>query len=388
MSEPIICEFCGSKSKSKYLLTTHQKNTAKCIKKQVEKLGKPLHSEKKESKKESKKNVKKQPKKEDKEEEIEEDKEEENEEDEEIIISSEESSENEENEEIPFSSDEESEISEDEESKEINFKESDNEEEVVRSKFSNAKLFKNTLKKEEPPRLNNPLPLNQRTAPVNKLQELINQRMNIANKIQRQDPPPKPASPKPASPKPESPKPASPKPVKEIEIPKPKQEITKPQVIPPSINNKEIEAKLSLILNALSSKDNKTVEEIKKLKEEMKTRDEETKQQNDIKNKENRVIEEIRKLREELKARDEEAKTRNETVIKSIGKLEKVIDECNPSAMVEIIKKIQAEVESKEELLQIFKEDLEETCDKYYELYKKLKDVKYDMEEMVYNKKK
>jgi hypothetical protein len=382
MSEPIICEFCGSKSKNKNLLLIHHKGAAKCIKMQIEKLGKPLYEDSKKKVEDSKKTVKKQPVKEEEEDSSEED-----------------SSEEDQNQEIPFSSsDEESEldiqISEDESPKE----DSDKEDEPIKSKFSSGKLFKNrnrtpSPKKEEfkePPRvpLNNPLPLNQRSAPVNKLQELVNQRMAIANKNPRQEPP-----------KQEVVKENVQEPIKEPEpkkslkhpelmtslVHEPKQEITKPQLNPPSINNKEIEAKLSLILNTLSSKDNKTVEEIKRLKEELNMRDEEYKQRDDLKNK--GIIEEIKKLREELKARDEEAKNRNETIIKSIGKLEKVIDECNPSAMVEIIKKIQAEVESKEELLQIFKEDLDETCEKYYELYKKLKDVKYDMEEMVYKKK-
>ena len=391
MSEPIICEFCGSKSKNKTLLLIHHKGTAKCIKMQIEKLGKPLYEASLKKVEDVKKIVKK----------------------EHINKDSEESSdenEEDENQEIPFSSsDEESDldiqISEDEEPKEnIKFKESD-EEEPVKSKFSSAKLFKNrnrestpSPKKEEfkePPRVpvNNPLPLNQRTAPVNKLQELVNQRMAIANK----NPRPEPSKPEPSKPEPiiepvqeiiqERIKESEPK--KSLKHPELMNDL-KPQLSPPSINNREIEAKLSLILNTLSSKDNKTVEEIKKLKEEIKTRDEEAKQREEVlaKNKENRIIEENKKLREELKVREEEAKHRNESIVKSISNLEKIINECNPSAMVEIIKKIQAEVESKEELLQIFKEDLDETCDKYYDLYKKLKEVKYDMEEMVYTKKK
>jgi hypothetical protein len=258
MSEPIICEFCGSKSKNKNLLLTHHKGAAKCIKMQIEKLGKPLYEA-------SKKSVKKQPVKEDKE-------------------SSEEITEDEEdqNQEIPFSSssDQESDldiqISEDEETKEnINFKDdSEKEDEPVKSKFSSAKLFKNrnrtpSPKKEEfkePPRvpLNNPLPLNQRTAPIDKLQELVNQRMAIASKIQRQEP----LKPEPLKPEPlKEVEPPIPEPKKSLKHPElmgslihePKQEITKPQLNPPSINNKEIEAKLSLILNTLSSKDNKTI---------------------------------------------------------------------------------------------------------------------------------
>ena len=126
--------------------------------------------------------------------------------------------------------------------------------------------------------------------------------------------------------------------------------------LPPQ-DNKEVESKLNLILNTLNSRDNK-------------------------------VIEEIKKLREELKERENEAKQRHESLKKTITKVEKVISESNPVSLIEIIKKIQAEVESKSDLLQIFKEDLDETCDKYYELYKKLKDIKYDMEDIVYGKNK
>ena len=38
MSEPLICEYCGSKSKSKTLLNIHQKGVAKCINMQIKKL--------------------------------------------------------------------------------------------------------------------------------------------------------------------------------------------------------------------------------------------------------------------------------------------------------------------------------------------------------------
>jgi hypothetical protein len=43
MSNEVICEFCDKPFKSKQTLATHQKNTAKCIKIQVDKLGKPLY---------------------------------------------------------------------------------------------------------------------------------------------------------------------------------------------------------------------------------------------------------------------------------------------------------------------------------------------------------
>jgi hypothetical protein len=257
MSEPIMCEFCGSKSKTKALLTIHQKGAAKCIKKQIEKLGKPLY-EKKEDKKSEPKNEPK------------------------VESESDNESEEDENQELPFSDSSDSEdinLSDDESEPETTFSE------PVKSKFS---IKPNLFKKQPTPKEVTP-----------RLKEVI----------------------------------------KENE------------------NTKEIESKLSLILNTLNSKDNK-------------------------------VLDEIKKLREELKQREEEAQKRDETLRKNINKLEKVITENNPSSIVETIKRIQAEVETKDDLLQIFKEDLEETLEKYYELYKKLKDIKYDMEDMVYGDKK
>ncbi len=61
MSE--VCEFCSKGFNTKVLLDNHQKRTQKCIKIQIEKLGKPAHEvkhrEKKDDKKEEKKEVKK-----------------------------------------------------------------------------------------------------------------------------------------------------------------------------------------------------------------------------------------------------------------------------------------------------------------------------------------
>jgi hypothetical protein len=270
MSEPIICEYCGSKSKTKNSLYIHQKGTARCIKMQVEKLGKPLYELKLENKKEkSKKEPKVEPKTEPKEE-----------------SESESESEEDENQEIPF-------ISTSEES-DVDIQISESEEEVIKPKFSNAKLFKKKeLTPKEEPRKEEP----RNTEPRKSLKhpELMSEINNVKKEV----------------------------------------------------DTKEI---VSSILTALNSKDNK-------------------------------VLEEIKKLRDELKDRDEALR-------KTITKLEKTLNDCNPLSIIEIIKKIQAEVETKDDLLQIFKEDLEETLDKYYELYKKLKDVKYDMEDMVYGDKK
>ncbi len=277
MSEPIICEYCGSNSKNKNTLYIHQKGAAKCIKMQIEKLGKPLYELKQENKKEKKEKTKVETKaKSDSENDSE--------------------SEEDENQEIPFIS-----SSEDDIDIQISSDESESEspkEEVVKPKFSNTKLL---FKKKEL----SPAKENREITPRKSLKHP--ELMSEINDIK-------------------------------------KQEI--------NIDTKEI---VSSILNALNSKDNK-------------------------------VIEEIKKLRDELKNRDEEAQKRDETLRKSISKLEKTLNDCNPSSTIEIIKRIQAEVETKDDLLQIFKEDLEETLDKYYELYKKLKDIKYDMEDMVYGK--
>ena len=269
MSEPIICEYCGSNSKNKNTLYIHQKGAAKCIKMQIEKLGKPLYELKKENKKEKTKVEVK------------------------AESSSEEESDEDENQEIPFISSSEEDID-----IQISSDESEEEkpkEETVKPKFTMFKKKVSSPPKEEP-RIAEPTPRKSLKHP-----EL----MSEINDVKKQD-------------------------------------------------TKEI---VSTILNALNSKDNK-------------------------------VIEEIKKLRDELKIRDDEAQKRDETLRKTINKLEKTLNNCNPSSIIEIIKKIQAEVETKDDLLQIFKEDLEETLDKYYELYKKLKDIKYDMEDMVYGKEK
>jgi hypothetical protein len=80
----------------------------------------------------------------------------------------------------------------------------------------------------------------------------------------------------------------------------------------------------------------------------------------------------------------------NEKRMKSIEKvgikdIERVIDE-KLHDMFYITKKMIAEVDSKNELLDIFRENMEDIVDKHYELYKKFKYVKEDIEDMVYDK--
>jgi hypothetical protein len=80
----------------------------------------------------------------------------------------------------------------------------------------------------------------------------------------------------------------------------------------------------------------------------------------------------------------------NEKRMKSIEKvgindIERVIDD-KLDDMFHITRKMLAEVESKSELLDIFRENMEDIIDKHYDLYKKFKYVKEDIEDMVYDK--
>lgn len=82
----------------------------------------------------------------------------------------------------------------------------------------------------------------------------------------------------------------------------------------------------------------------------------------------------------------------NEKKMKSIERLgsikdiERVMDD-KLDDMFSITRKMLAEVESKNELLDIFRENMEDIVEKHYDLYKKFKYVKEDIEDMVYSKK-
>lgn len=82
----------------------------------------------------------------------------------------------------------------------------------------------------------------------------------------------------------------------------------------------------------------------------------------------------------------------NEKRMKSIERekvgikdIERVIDD-KLDDMFSVTRKMLAEVESKSELLDIFRENMEDIVDKHYDLYKKFKYVKEDIEDMVYDK--
>jgi hypothetical protein len=69
--------------------------------------------------------------------------------------------------------------------------------------------------------------------------------------------------------------------------------------------------------------------------------------------------------------------------IESSGDIERIMDD-KLDDMFSITRKMLAEVESKSELLDIFRENMEDIVDKHYDLYKKFKYVKEDIEDMVY----
>ena len=69
--------------------------------------------------------------------------------------------------------------------------------------------------------------------------------------------------------------------------------------------------------------------------------------------------------------------------IESSRDIERIMDD-KLDDMFSITRKMLAEVESKSELLDIFRENMEDIVDKHYDLYKKFKYVKEDIEDMVY----
>lgn len=103
-----------------------------------------------------------------------------------------------------------------------------------------------------------------------------------------------------------------------------------------------------------------------------------------------KVVDSVKKLEERVsqlisdndkknKELEKYIKSSNNTVVDKIEEMFGSTIENN----IESSKKILAEIDSKNETLEIFKEDIEETCDKYYEIYKKFKSIKEDMEDMV-----
>jgi hypothetical protein len=88
-----------------------------------------------------------------------------------------------------------------------------------------------------------------------------------------------------------------------------------------------------------------------------------------------------------LEASNEKRMKSIENKLEKIGinDIERVIDD-KLDDMFSITRKMLAEAESKSELLDIFRENMEDIVDKHYDLYKKFKYVKEDIEDMVYDK--
>jgi hypothetical protein len=109
---------------------------------------------------------------------------------------------------------------------------------------------------------------------------------------------------------------------------------------------------------------------------------------------ENKVMTSVTKLEDKINSMLDiigKLEAGNEKRMKSIERvgikdIERVMDE-KLDDMFSITRKMLAEVESKSELLDIFRENMDDIIDKHYDLYKKFKYVKEDIEDMVYSKK-
>jgi hypothetical protein len=257
MSNEVICEFCDKPFKSKQTLATHQKNTARCIKIQVDKLGKPLYEKaNKETKPERSDN--------------------ERNEDEKINIKYE-RSENERSE---------NERSENERS-ENERSESESERSEKESSDSESSDNEATIKWSESESSDDELPIKQQ----------------VKGKVI---------------------------PVKKIIKPF-RQEVRQES---PRENNKHLETKIDTLLDKFSN------------------------------------------LEKDL---DSKFKNVNSQIIK----LHSLLEDCNPRVIIETIKRLQAMIEVKQENVEFIKEQFEELLENYYSIYKKIKYVKEDLEDMI-----
>ncbi len=168
---------------------------------------------------------------------------------------------------------------------------------------------------------------------------------------------------------------------------KKKSTIVKTEIIkddqPPEVHKRKIEEYLPSKVDVKFSEDNRDIKEISKVIEDKFT------------HLENKVMSSVNKLETKMNSMlDIIAKLEagNEKRMKSIERekigikdIENVIDD-KLDDMFSITRKMLAEVESKSELLDIFRENMEDIIDKHYDLYKKFKYVKEDIEDMVYDK--
>jgi len=244
MSNEVICEFCDKPFKSKQTLATHQKNTAKCIKIQVDKLGKPLYEK---ANKETKP----------------------------------ERSDNERSEEKVDKINIKHERSENERS------ENESESERSEKEISESESDEATIKWSESESSDDELPIKQQ----------------VKEKVI---------------------------PVKKIIKPF-RQEVRQES---PRENNKHLETKIDTLLDKFSNLE-----------------------------------------------KDLESKFKN--VNSQITKLHSLLEDCNPRVIIETIKRLQAMIEVKQENVEFIKEQFEELLENYYSIYKKIKYVKEDLEDMI-----
>ena len=253
MADEVTCEFCDKTLKNKHTLNMHQKNTARCIKIQIERLGKPLHEKKVTREKEVKKEVTKYERSESEHERSE------NERSENERSEDESESEVEDNKIISESSEDEVKVS----------NESSDDEELL--------LIKRTPIKKEPIK-------REIRDPVKK---------EIKRSYERESP----------------------------------REHLK--------HSSLLEDKIDTLLNNFS------------------------------------------KLEKDL-----DVKFKN--VNSQISKVHSLLEECNPVVIIETIKRLQAMIEVKQENVEIIKEQFDELYENYYSVYKKIKYVKEDLEDMVH----
>ncbi len=168
---------------------------------------------------------------------------------------------------------------------------------------------------------------------------------------------------------------------------KKKSTIVKTEIIkddqPPEVHKRKIEEYLPSKVDVKFPEDNKDLKEISKVIEDK------------FIHLENKVMSSVNKLETKMNSMlDIIAKLEagNEKRMKSIERekigikdIENVIDD-KLDDMFSITRKMLAEVESKSELLDIFRENMEDIIEKHYDLYKKFKYVKEDIEDMVYDK--
>jgi len=103
-----------------------------------------------------------------------------------------------------------------------------------------------------------------------------------------------------------------------------------------------------------------------------------------LENKVNSLLDVIGKVNNSISALEKRMKSIEPP--KDVEKdIERIMDD-KLHDMFYITKKMLAEVESKNDLLDIFRENMEEIVENHYDLYKKFKYIKDDMEDMVYDK--